>query len=93
MKSHLVNEDLSDEWFPWIAGFRVSLEGTLERDNIFVFVQPLAKLVEIPIADGIITLQEAVNGRWRGLLVGIFNVTKSNVIASVDTDCNECLKT
>ena len=71
----------------------MSLEGTVERDNIFVFVQPLTKLTEIPIIDGIINLQEAVDGWWSGLLVGVFNITKCNVISSVDAYCNECLKT
>ena len=65
-KSHLVDEDLSDEAlrdeaFPKNVGFRMSLEGTAERDNIFLFVQPPAKLVETPIVDGVVNIQEAVN--------------------------------
>ena len=65
----------------------------VKRDNILVFIQPLTKLAEIPVIDRIVNLQEAVNGRQRGLLVGIFNVTKCNVVSSVDSDCNECTKT
>ena len=63
------------------------------RDNIYMFVQPPTKLAETPVIDSVINLKEAVNGGRRGLLVGIFNITKSNVVASVDTDCNECPKT
>ena len=92
-ESHLVDEDLGNEAFPENAGFRMSLESTVERDSIFVFVQPLTKLAEISIVDGVINLQETVNGRWRGLLVGILNNTESNAVALVDTDCNECSKT
>ena len=71
----------------------MSLEGTVKRDNIFMFVQPLTKLAEIPIVDGVINLQEAVDGRWRGLLVCVFDITKCNVITSIDACCNECSKT
>ena len=77
VESHLVNEDFSDEAFPENACFRMSLESTAQRDNIFVFVQPLTKLAETPVADGVINFQETVNGRWRGLLAGIFNITKA----------------
>ena len=61
LKSHCVDENHSDEEFPWIASFRVSFEGTVERENIFVFVQPLTKLTVTPIAEDIINFQEAVN--------------------------------
>ena len=54
--SHLVDEDLGNEAFPENASFRMSLESTVERDNIFMFVQPLTKLVEIPIVDSVINL-------------------------------------
>ena len=93
VESHLADEDLSDEAFPENTSFRMPLEGTVERDNISVFVQPLAKLAQILMADSVINLQQAVNGRWRGLFVGIFCITKSNAVASVDTVCNECPKT
>ena len=60
-KSHLVDEDLSDEAFPQNAGFRMFLEGTEDRDIAFVFVQPLTKLVETPITEGIINFQDAID--------------------------------
>ena len=64
VKSQLVDEDLSDKAFPWNTGFRMSLEGMVERDNIFMFVQPLAKLAKTPITDGVVNFQETVNQRW-----------------------------
>ena len=92
-ESHLIDENFSDWAFPENAGFRMPLEGMVKRDNIFVFVQPLTKLAETPIADGVINLQEPVDGWWRGLLVGVFNITKCNVAALIDSHCNECLET
>ena len=66
----------------------MSLEGTAQRDNIVVFVQPLTKLMETPVTDGVINFQEAVDGRGT-----VGNITESNAVALVDTDCNECPKT
>ena len=65
----------------------------MERDNIFVSVQPLAKLAEIPIVDGVVNFQKTVNQKWWELLVGIFNITKSIAVALIDADCNEHSKT
>ena len=71
----------------------MSLEGMAKRNNILVLVQPLTKLAEIPVVECVIDLQDTVDGRWRGLLACVLNITERNVVSLVETDCNECSKT
>ena len=60
-KPHFVNEGLSDEVFQCHTGFWVTLDGMVERDNIFVSVQPLTKLVETLVVEGVNNFKKTVN--------------------------------
>ena len=67
----------------------MTLEGTVQRNDEVLAVNLLAEAMKIPIEESIVNFEKAINQRRRRLLIGIVNISKTDVVATVDAFGNE----
>ena len=57
------------------------MKSSVKRDHIFESIELLVEPIEIPVVDGIVNFQKAVDGWRRRLLVGVLDVSKRYIIS------------